>query len=104
MRIKHGVRFADGRQAVLVAAQVVQEVCREMLHECVVTSGSEDRRPNTLHGRGWAIDFRANHIFPPPRRVVFSDTIRERLGDGFDVVLHGDDDAVHVHVEYDPKD
>ena len=62
MRIKNGVRFGSGEMAMTLAVVAVQEVYREASAEFVVTGGSEDRRPNNLHHRGWALDFRANHV------------------------------------------
>lgn len=104
MRIKDGVRM-NGEMAMALAAMVVQEVCREGGFDCVVTSGKEKRRPNSLHFHGWALDFRANHI-DAEKRLWFAANVRQRLGDGdaYDVILHGNGPAMHLHVEYDPKD
>ncbi len=103
MRIKNGVRFATGELAMGVAASLVDSVYEEFGCDCVVTGGSEGRRPNSLHHRGWALDFRLNNIDTSAADAI-SEAVRSRLGDGFDVVPHGDGASYHLHVEYDPKD
>ena len=103
MQIKNGVRFSSGQQAMAVASQVIEGVYLDHAAECVITGGSEGRRPNTLPHRGWALDFRLNHIsWTLATRIVTH--VRDHLGDGFDVVAHGDGPSFHLHVEYDPKE
>lgn len=104
MRIKNGVRFATGEQAMTIAALVIEREhhCRNF--ECEVTGAGENRRPNNLHHRGWALDFKMNHIEDGEVRLEIANDVRRNLGDGFDVVLHGAGPHIHLHVEYDPKD
>lgn len=104
MRIKDGVRFHTGIMAMLHASMVVDGVCRELFTECVLTGGSEGRHFTSPHFHGYALDYRANHIDRALAERV-SNKVRERLGDGYDVVLHeGESGELHLHVEYDPKD
>ena len=100
-RIKNGVRFADPAIAMCHASMVVADVCREFAVEFVVTCGIEQHQHPSMHAYNAALDYRTREIVGrPERKVAFAEEVRERLGDGFDVVLEPD----HLHVEYDPKD
>ena len=105
-RIKNGVRFADPGIAMCHASMVVADVCREFAVEFVVTCGIEQHQHPSMHAYNAALDYRTRDILGPPghgpqgRKSAFAETVRDRLGDGFDVVLEPD----HLHVEYDPKD
>lgn len=105
MKIKDGVRFATGEQAMTVAVVVIDRIYEELAYECTVTGGCEGRRPNNLHHRGWALDFRMNDVTRSDQLTIATQ-VRTRLGDGdgFDVVLHGEGQNIHLHVEYDPKE
>ena len=103
MQIKDGVRFASDELAMMHASMVAQEVAREGGFPFVLTGGCEDRRHDNPHFYGRALDYRANHVnFDLAKR--YERMVRNRLGDGFDVVLHGQGANLHLHVEYDPKD
>lgn len=67
---------------------------------CVITSGSDGKHgPNSLHYKGKALDIRINNLRPDQIHPVYL-TLKECLGDQFDVVLESD----HLHVEFDPKE
>ena len=101
MRIKDGVRFSSPEMAMLHASMVMEGVCEEFDVECVVTCGEDAHEHPSRHVWGAALDYRTRDIIGrPERKQGFADEARERLGDGFDVVLESD----HLHVEYDPKD
>ncbi len=102
MRIEDGVRMS-GDMAMMHASMVVQEVCRAGEFDATLIGGTEGRRPDTPHSRGLALDYRADHISDDDR-LWFADHVRARLGDGYDVALHGEGSDVRLQVEYDPKD
>ncbi len=103
MRIKDGVRFHTGEMAMMHASMVTEAVCRRLFIECVLTGGSEGRHFTSPHFHGYALDYRANHITESLARD-FEKAVRADLGDGFDVVLHGEGANLHLHIEYDCKD
>ena len=103
MQIKNGVRFSSGDQAMAIALQAIVGVFRGHAVPLVITGGSEDRRPNTLHHRGWALDFRLNHVDWTLATRVVTD-VRDHLNDAFQCVAHGEGRNFHLHVEYDPKE
>lgn len=104
MKIKNGVRFATGEQAMLMAGIEIERIYEKAGFHCELTGGAEGRRPNNLHHRGWALDFKMNHVDEERSRLAIANEARAALGDGFDVVLHGEGLNIHLHVEYDPKD
>lgn len=98
MAIKPGVRFVSGVHAMSIAALVVNEVCIEFGVDCVVTCGVEQHtHPPSLHPIGHALDFRTRDL-PASSKGLFAAAVKERLAEGFDVVLESD----HMHVEYQP--
>ena len=100
LRFKPGVKLFGIQPEVVLAATVVASVYSEFDNaECVITSITDgDHGNNSLHYKGFAIDFRTRHI---PMGML--DTLRSRvqacLGDDFDIVL----ERTHLHVEYDSK-
>lgn len=98
-RIKDGVRL-QGINPVMVIADAVVASCFEHAGAyCMITSCTDGPHSDqSLHYAGLALDYRTNHITPALAEGV-AHLARERLGDGFDVVL----EQTHIHVEYDPK-
>jgi hypothetical protein len=83
---------------VLQLAVVVAEVYAEFGMQCVITSGTDGKHgPKSLHYVGRALDFRTRHLAAGVANQIAS-RCRERLGDGFDIVVEGD----HIHGEFDP--
>lgn len=81
----------------LIAHSVVTEVMNP--HGWVITSALDsEHRVGSLHYVGLALDYRTRHI-PAEQLITIADTIRQRLGEQFDVVLESD----HLHVEFQPK-
>ena len=67
---------------------------------CVITSGTDGKHgPNSLHYKGMALDLRTSNLKPGDVHPVYM-TLREALGEQFDVVLETD----HLHIEFDPKE
>ena len=86
----------------MMATMVVQQVFIEVDGvpcRLVITSGVEKHKHPSKHVYGGGLDFRIRDLVGG-RAGDFTRLCRERLGDGFDVVLEKD----HLHVEYDPKD
>ena len=101
VEIKDGVRFSSPEAAMLHASLVMAFVCRDLNVDCVVTGGVEEHKHPSKHVYGGGLDYRTRDIPEAQgRRTLFASTARERLGDGFDVVLESD----HLHVEYHYKD
>lgn len=64
---------------------------------CVITSGSDGKHgPNSLHYKGKALDIRTNSLRPDQVHPIYI-SLKECLGEQFDVVLESD----HIHVEFD---
>ncbi|KKM47140.1 hypothetical protein LCGC14_1559020 [marine sediment metagenome] len=98
--LKEDVRFASGMMAMGQASIVINEVCKEMHVDCVVTGGTEKHmHPPSLHPLGGALDYRIRDYPHIKRKEMFAKTVAERLGPAFNVLLKPD----HLHVEYDPK-
>ena len=102
MRIKSGVRFASPEMAMMMATMVVQQVYIELDPgpcRLVVTGAVEGHKHPSKQVYGGALDFRTRDLdlFV---QGEFARICRDRLGDGFDIVLEKD----HLHVEYDYKD
>lgn len=73
-------------------------------YECIITSGRDGQHMRTSkHYTGEALDFRAHHIKAGNHRAAILAKIVGVCGKGYDVILHGEGDAIHYHVEYDPK-
>ena len=102
-KIKDGVRFVSPVQAMAIAAQEVERCFEFYSAECELTGGIEEHEPPSLHPVGGALDFKLNHVTRSQAEAI-TRRVRERLGDGFDVIAHGEGLKFHLHVEYDPKD
>ena len=103
MRLKKGVKLGGLKQQMVVAAMIIDNVLSRW--GCIVTSGCEDapgRLSTSKHKTGEALDFRAKHI-PHDLREKERDNISGALTDEFDVVLHGEGENIHFHVEFDPR-
>ena len=102
MRIKPGVKFHCGHQAMAVACGVV-EVCLKYIDpkiELVLTSAKEGPHgENSLHYTGRAFDFRTRDL-TDTEQENWATLCRLRLDAEFDVVL----EKTHLHVEFQPKD
>ena len=86
----------------MMATLVVQQVYVELDgRPCrlVVTGAVEGHKHPSKHVYGGGLDFRTRELRDFAQRE-FARICRDRLGDGFDVVLEKD----HLHVEYDYKD
>ena len=103
VQIKDGVRFHSPAQAMAVASQVVEAAYASYSVSCVLTCGKEKHKPPSRHCYGGALDWRLNHADVQVAAAI-TDRVRKWLGDGFDVVAHGEGPSFHLHVEYDPKD
>lgn len=67
--------------------------------DCVVTSGRDGvHQVHSKHYTDEAVDLRRFHLQPDEVSPMVQ-TLKQLLGQDFDVVLEGD----HFHIEYDPK-
>lgn len=88
--------------------QVVAEEAPPLRHhELWVTEGY--RMGEGLHPECKALDFRVlNVIAPTPREKrqlihEWAKRVSARLGSDYDVVVHGEGENLHMHVEYDRR-
>jgi len=60
-----------------------------------------------LHSEFLAFDLGLHFISVLPRRVNVGSAwvarLKSKLGDDYDVVMHGEGSNLHIHVEYDPE-
>jgi len=110
MRIKPGVKFHCGHQAMSLAC-VIMEQCLDFITggirpersawvELVLTSASEGKHgENSLHYSGKAFDFRTRGL-TTEQQEDWATLCRIRLDAEFDVVLEKD----HLHVEWQPEE
>lgn len=105
LRLNQNVRLKDLKPQMVVAMIVVENACRQLGRDCVVTSGNDSGHGSgSLHYKGLALDFRTKHI-PPAAKSEFVENVRVSLPDpDYDVIW---EDAgmpnEHLHIEFDPK-
>ena len=99
MQIKHDVKLAGIHPEIVIAAMVVNEMCREYGVEFVITCAKEGtHRKGSKHFVGQAIDVRTRDMALHNRKA-FATSIAKAVGPEFDVVLEGN----HLHIEFDPE-
>lgn len=102
LQVKQGVDLTGLHPDITRMIWPIAEIFAGHKKHCVITSA---RRPrigkNSWHQFGRALDFRANHLTPAEQARIYSD-IREICGPQYDVILHGEGDNIHYHVEFDP--
>lgn len=105
MKLKAGVRLTDLCPQMVLGAVIVERVFDAFRAECVITSANDSKHGEmSWHYKGRALDFRTKYDSMNGQEQALRDSIKEALGQDFDVVL----EAVgtpneHIHVEYDPK-
>ena len=99
--IKHGVDLRGIQPQMAVAYSIAASVySMKAGARCVITSCSDGRHgPNSLHYKGMALDLRTSNLRPDQVHPVYI-TLKEALGEQFDVVLEDD----HIHLEFDVKE
>ena len=98
MKLKKGVKLRGVQPQIALAMVVADQVYRDFDAVLVVTSVCDRRHSSTsLHYSGNAFDCRISNV--PNAAAAVADTIKNRLGYEFDVVLESD----HIHVEWQPK-
>jgi hypothetical protein len=103
------VRVAGVQPEVLFALHLVETVYERhgdtaAERVCVVNSITDpdpNRKPSSLHPKGFAIDFGIRHV-ARARWKSLADAIAAAVGSEFDVVLELGN-RPHIHVEFDPK-
>jgi hypothetical protein len=99
LSVKDSVRLTGIAPQMILAAIVAEGVYRDENAPCVITSCIDSKhRIASLHYVGHGLDLRTNNLLPEVRQTV-ADSLRERLGTEFDVILEDD----HIHVEWQPK-
>lgn len=103
IQIKPGVDMSGLEASIWKKAGPIAAVFQQLGYDCVITSA---RRPATgkfsYHHVGKALDFRAKHIKTDNHRSAILAKIIGVCGNDYDVILHGEGDNIHYHVEYDP--
>ena len=99
LTLKHDVDAIGLTTGMLLAIIVVEGAYKDAGHVCTITSLSDGKHsPSSRHYVGCAADFRTMDI-PKEKLPPLRETIANRLGPRYDVVLEPD----HLHVEWDPK-
>ena len=73
-------------------------------HDCILTSACDgEHGRKSAHNTGRAADYRTRHLSAGEKSVLL-ETVRQALGDEFDVLLEAvSTPNEHLHVEFDPK-
>lgn len=96
MRLALNVRMQGIRPELLLGPMVASGLCIERGVKLVVTAIlNGPHMKNSLHYSGAAVDFTIDQVVGRKRFVV---TLRERLGNSYDVI----DESTHIHIEYQP--
>jgi hypothetical protein len=97
--IKKGVDLSNMDPAMGYVTHVAIKAFRMIHMDCVLTSAFR-KGDSGLHGQGKAHDYRAKHLDEQQKKIVLYH-LKTCLTDDFDIVLHGEGDNIHFHVEYD---
>jgi len=98
--LKDGVDVKGLQPEALLILLVAQPIWDEAGVDLVVTSCFDgEHGPNSFHYHGLAVDLRTRDFKSGVAKVA-ADTLRERLGRHYDVVLEKD----HIHCEHDRKE
>ena len=101
--IKQGVKLYGIKPEMSAVDSVVTSIFAKHGIDCVITSGVRPADGKSLHGAGFAYDYRANHIDDIAMRDRILGELEESLPQ-CDILLHGEGDNIHFHIEHDPKD
>lgn len=112
--IKPGVKLTGLTPQMVFAFVIVSQVFYEFGLPCLLTSANDSKHgEGSLHhcksgkytdGFCRANDFRTKYPELDGRETVLRDTVRDRLGADFDVLIESvGTENEHLHVEYDPK-
>ena len=101
--IKHNVSLYGIKPEMADVDSVVKSVFSRHELDCVVTSAVRPPDGLSLHGAGFAKDYRANHIKQQDVRELLLSVLKKSLP-MCDILLHGEGANIHYHVEFDPKD
>ncbi len=104
MKVKRGVMTEGARPETWFAAGVTEAIFRQFGYVAVITSmlDSHADKPESLHNKGLAVDFRTRHIFAVAIRVQIASAVKQILDPmGYDVIL--ETNPPHLHLEFDPK-
>ncbi len=102
IKIKPGVKMHSLRPEIWAHTAETADLFDQFGLECVITSAWRPKKPRSLH-HGYALDFRANHIPNDFVRNKILNRLCSIWKSDYDVILHGDGDNIHFHIEYDPK-
>lgn len=101
--LKRGVKVGGIQPEILLAVIIGNSLFDSLHIPFIVTSGldSSVHMTTSLHYKGQAIDIRLPSFYNPTPNLDsnLTDSLRNALGEGYDVVLEKD----HIHIEYDPK-
>lgn len=103
MRLKKGAKLFGIRPELMFGLAVAEGVYAD--RDLVVTEVTGGKHmAGSRHSIGMAADLRARE-FEDKEAVLIADTIADRLGDQFDVILERKKDGTvsHIHLEFDPR-
>lgn len=106
LRLKDGVKLRGLQPALAMA---ITGVCVPVFNDygvdCVITSCNDSRHSATsLHYAGSAVDLRTKHFADDFDKDILRATIKEALGQDFDVLLERlGTPHEHLHIEWQPR-
>jgi len=101
VHIKPGVNVKTIRPEISHALTVARGVFTALGKPITVTSWWRDNLAS-LHGHDLAVDLRANHLNSEEQQQILRG-LQLALGPAYQVILHGEGDNIHFHIEYDPQ-
>ena len=105
MILKEGVTQAGTKPPTWWACGIAEMIYRYEGLQLVITSltDSHEDRPESLHNKGLAVDFRTKNIYHGVVVSIHKQLVTILNPLGYDVVLYVAPDIPHIHCEYHPK-
>ena len=96
--MKRGVFLSGTHPCLFEMIDAAKRAYYPLGYDVTITSGCEGTHSRkSLHYKGLALDFRTR-MLDEDERIEVEDSLRDILGDDYDVVFERD----HFHVEFDP--
>ena len=100
INFKGNVRIKTLRPEMLHAISVARAVFIANQAQLTVTDAWRND-PDSLHYYNLAVDLRAKNLSREQRNNILG-SLQIGLGTDYQVILHGQGDSVHYHIEFDP--
>ena len=100
LQIKHGADCSKLCPEIWAAAMQANTIMSGHQVPGVITCARQWREKG-LHPHGYAVDMRANHVQPTLRKLIDDKLHNHFKGTKIQVLLHGEGDNIHWHIEHD---